>query len=232
MNINLSKEGLREEVKINLSKQGFNTDDLSAKVCFALDESGSMQTFYNNGSVQAILDKLLAVSYYFDDDGDIDMFAFSQQGRQLPSASQDDHGSYSFRPNYGGTQYADVIGQIEDYYYKATGKKFLGLFGKGATAAEGRNGTEDKEPVYLFFLTDGETFDRAGDTRVLNKLLSDHPDLFIQFVGVGRDSFNVVRDVADNNVNASFVGISDLASEGDDLLAKIITPQVRDILQK
>lgn len=242
MQINLSKEVLREEVKINLSKAGFDTNKLAAKVAFILDESGSMSHLYNNGTVQAILDKLLAVSYYFDDDGDIDMFAFSNKGRQLPQANQDDHGTYKFKPNYGGTYYAEVVTQVEDFYYGGSKVvKKAGIFGKmfGAkdkvvtTEAEGRSDSGDTHPVYIFFLTDGDTLNAAQDERVLNNFLHEHKDAYIQFIGLGDAQFSAVnRIVSQNKGNSSLIRVSDIDSEGDQLLSKLINADVKAIIQQ
>ncbi len=237
MKINLSKEVLQAEVKINLSKAGFNSDNLCAKVAFVLDESGSMQHFYRNGTVQAILDKLLAVSYFFDDDGSIDMFAFANKARQLPEATQSDHGNYYFDPKYAGTEYAPAIQAVTDFYYKEDVKKsggFLGFGGKKVvTPAEGRNDKGDDHPVYVFFLTDGETWDNVGAEVKFNDILSEHKDMFVQFVAVGDSKFSTLQKIVGNNpTNAALVTIRDIDAEGDQLLSQIITDNVRNVIEK
>lgn len=237
-NINLSKEALRETIKINLSKAGFDSDNICAKVCFVLDESYSMQGMYKDGSVQKVLDKLLAISFFLDDDGDIDIFAFNTSGRMLPQADQDNHGEYKFKPNYGGTAYADVMEKVEDFYYGGSVKKagFIGrMFGKKdvVSEAKGRADTDDKHPVYVFFLTDGETGDHSTDIRALSELSAKHSDMFIQYLTIGDSRFGAIEEIVSNNpTNTSIVHVGDLDSGGDALLEKLITEQVRKVIQK
>ena len=242
MNINLSKEALQSAVKINLSKAGFDTSKLSAKVAFALDESGSMAHLYRNGSVQAILDKLLAVSMFLDDDGDVDMWAFGSRARALPQATQDDHGDYKFDPMYSGTSYHEVTGQIKEFYYGGTDKVvkkagFIGkLFGKKDVVvkgvSEGRADSSDNHPVYLFFLTDGETMTAGQDIPALVSLMAEHPDLYIQFIGLGRDNFTTLdKIVAQNPKQSNLIKVTNLGQEGDALLEKLITTDVKNIIQ-
>ena len=242
MDINLSKEQLQSVVKINLSKAGFDTSRLSAKVAFALDESYSMEHLYKDGSVQAILDKLLAVSMFFDDDGDIDMWAFGSKSRSLPQATQDDHGDYQFNPRYSGTSYHAVTKQVKEFYYDYTEKviKKVGMIGKmfgkkdvvGLGIPEGRSDDSDENPVYLFFLTDGETMTAGEDIPALVDLMKSHKDLYIQFIGLGGDSFNTIKNiVAQNPKQSSLIQVRNLDEEGDELLEKLINTDVKNIIQ-
>ncbi len=241
-NINLSKEETRQTVQLCLSKAGY-ADNIEAKVNIILDGSGSMHTFYQNGTVSALVDRALAVGFHFDDDGSIDVFDFAdgQRHRQLEPATQDDHGSYKLDMLGGGTSYSPVVKRMVDFYYKDSKQViksggFCGFFQKKEvieTAPEGRDGHGDNHPVFSIFITDGETWNEGLDQTVITKVLKEHPDLFIQFVGIGNSTFSFLKRLADSNNNCGFAHVQSLSSTSDsDLMTQILSPKAKAILTK
>ena len=66
----------KDLVKLNLEK--FNLTSQPARVGFVFDDSGSMEHLFNNGTVQAILEKIFPIALNFDDNGAADSWLFSR----------------------------------------------------------------------------------------------------------------------------------------------------------
>lgn len=244
MKLNLSKEETRSLVSFCLSKAGYE-NGVEAKVNIVLDGSGSMGNLYRNGTVSALVDRALAVGYRFDDDGSIDVFDFANgdRHRPLPQATQDDHGSYMQGKSMlgGGTAYGPVLERVEDFYYGTTEvvKKEGGIFGLFAKktvtteAAEGRDGMEDQFPVFTIFVTDGESLQQYEDSQVINRIMKERKDMFVQFVGIGSSSFNFLRQLDSKFENCGFVEVGDLGSiSEEDLMMQILSEKAKNVLTK
>ena len=234
--LNTSKTELQKALKICLSKQGY-ADDTEAKVNLIVDGSYSMGNLYQNGTVKALIQRALVIGEKFDDDGAIDVFDFADgdRHRMHEQATQESFDTYNISILGGGTAYAPVVKRMTDFYYKEEkgSKGFLGLFKKKAKAAEGRDGMDDKHPVFSIFITDGETLQRDEDQRVLDKILKKHPDMFIQFVGIGRESFSFLRQMEKAHKNAGFTHVSNLSSLTDEeLLRSILSEKAKNVLNK
>ncbi len=65
---------LAKKAQFNLSKHGL--EGQAAKVALCLDHSGSMRPVYASGQMQALAERVLALSTQLDDDGSIDVFFF------------------------------------------------------------------------------------------------------------------------------------------------------------
>ena len=76
--INLRKETLN---KVCLTKT--ELQDLTSKVVVVLDYSGSMDQLYRDGVVQETLNRLLPLALRFDDDGEMELYIFSNNCKQL-----------------------------------------------------------------------------------------------------------------------------------------------------
>lgn len=230
MDIKLSKKKAVELVELSLSKAGA-TSKVEAKVNIVLDGSGSMDRLYNNGIVSALVNRALAVGFKFDDDGTIDVFDFAHgdRHRQLPSAKQSDYGKYRIEMLGGGTAYGPVLNRVRNFYYLETTKEkvtksggFLGMFQKKHVSIEkdapaGRDSFDDKHPVFTIFITDGETQQVARDYDTIKALSELHKDMFIMFVGIGREKFSFLKGLANDLPNVDFYDAGDL-SQGDEAL--------------
>lgn len=124
-----------------------------AKVALALDYSGSMSSLYENGAIQALAEKVLALGTAFDDDGEIDVFIFESNAYYVGSLSIANYreGVKRLLANYrmGSTNYAAVIELIRKHYRSGPAK--AGLFGRWLGKSH-----ERAYPSYVMFITDGE----------------------------------------------------------------------------
>lgn len=117
----ISLQKRQEVLKISLKKANVS-DKLTLRVACALDISGSMQNLYRNGSVSELVGKLLPFGMMFDDNAQIDMWAFNHGSSELPPATEsvyDDYVNNCMKnvPISGGTNYAPVMGDIYDEYF-------------------------------------------------------------------------------------------------------------------
>lgn len=160
--------------KATLSLQKNNLVGVKAAVYLVLDHSGSMRTFYNNGSVQRFTERVLAAAVNFDDDGSVPTMLFDSKAHKIHDISVDDYQGAVDRlrkeaGRMGTTDYAGAMREIVRHYKKS-----------GAT-----------EPALVIFETDGSPDSKAAAERVLCE--SSNLPIFWQFVGFGRDSFEFLR---------------------------------------
>ncbi len=170
---------------ISLEKNGLA--DERARVALCLDISGSMYKLYQEGKVQALCERVLAMAVQFDDDGACDVFTFGTSGY--------DEGPLDLR-NYegwiaallgrrrleGGTNYNKAMQAVRQHYFPDGG-------GGPRTAPR-----PDKLPVYVMFVTDGQTTDQAGTKQQVE--WSSYEPLFWQFMAIGQSSRNVTAQNA------------------------------------
>lgn len=152
-----------KQTKISLAKHEHLRDHV-ARVALVLDISVSMDKLYRNGLVDRLVAKALPVGLTFDDDGEVDLFAFGINCYELDSCNLGNYKGTAKRilqehSLEGGTYYARALEMLEARYRDST------------------------EPVYALVVTDGETSEPEKVTRLIQKM-SNLP-LFIQWVGVG-----------------------------------------------
>ena len=182
--VNLAKE---EVQKICITKAPLN--GLKASVGLVLDFSGSMDALYRNGTMQALIEKILPLAMTFDDNGEMETWLFSNDCHRLPDISLRNLDGYIERETtkyrMGGTYYAPAIKDVTKTY-------------------------KDKMPAYVLFLTDGENSDKNDTDNAIIK--ASKLPIFWQFVGVGRAEFNYLRkldDMTDRYVdNADFFSVN------------------------
>lgn len=234
MNINLSKSEAKDITTLVLSKKGFSSD-IKAKVNVVLDGSGSMADLYDNGTVSTLVNRILTIGQFFDDDGSIDIFDFSHGDnfRQLEPSTQEDY-DRTFKILGGGTSYSPVLREVERFYYSTEGMSsgFLGMFKKKVTdiVPEGREDANDKQPVFTVFITDGASGEAKKDLKEINDILANHPDMFIMFVGIGKEKFKMLESITENNSNAGFYDAGDLSQNDQALFEGILSPKAASIL--
>ncbi|MBD8615131.1 MULTISPECIES: VWA domain-containing protein [Pseudomonas] len=152
-----------KQTKISLAKHEHLRDHI-ARVALVLDISASMSGLYNSGLVDRLVAKAMPVGLQFDDDGEIDVFAFGVDSYEIASYGMADYkgcvSSILERHNLeGGTRYARALELLEAKYANST------------------------DPVYVIFVTDGDT-EQADKVSYLIRKMSKLP-IFIQFVGLG-----------------------------------------------
>lgn len=64
----------KKSLKIVLEEKQLTT--VTARVGLVLDITGSMRTLYKNGTVQKVVERILAVAAEFDDDGMLDIWVY------------------------------------------------------------------------------------------------------------------------------------------------------------
>jgi stress response protein SCP2 len=149
----------------------------TARVALCLDVSGSMVMLYRSGKVQRLAEKVLALGTRFDDDGEIDVFAFGTNAEAMGAVGLGSFHDIAQQANGlkgpgGGTDYAKAMASIRRHYLDHDGPR------DGPVAAP--------LPVYVMFVTDGETGDKDAARNQI--VWSAYEPIFWQFMGIGRSS--------------------------------------------
>lgn len=215
-----------EAVGLNLNKFGIS-DVPKCAVKAALDISGSMSGLYSNGSVQKTFEQLLAFAMKFDDNGEIDMYAFDTNCYGLEVASEKGYTGY-IRENIqnkfainGGTRYSPAFRKIVE---DARPKK-QGLFGSGTPAMP---------PTVVLFFTDGaneQSDERAAD-QVIREASQQNLPVYFHLVGVGSNEFRQCKKLANDYDNCGFVQVRSVGLSDDDMYKALITSEFTDFLKK
>ena len=211
INLNLTKEesliqlDMRKKQILDICMDKRSLDGLVSRVALVLDFSASMRAMYDNGVVQATIERLLPVAMQFDDNGEMELWIFSSDYHRMPNVSIKNfygyvereimNGRYTMR----GTNYAPVMRDIR--------KKYV---------------VEDPAniPNYVIFITDGDALDEDSAIAAIKDLSYD--PIFFQFVGIAEDRsvrFRLLSSLDDMDGryvdNANFFKMSD-ATEGND----------------
>jgi hypothetical protein len=171
---------LDQKVGVELGKVGLSQH--TARVALCLDISGSMGGLFSSGKVQAFLERVLALALRFDDDGSVDVFSFGVGAYVEQPVTLDTFRGYTERllrqrSLEAGTNYGKAIELLRRTYYPNGSDK------RTAPVA-------DRVPVYVMFVTDGQTTDEAH-TKAQVVQAAFEP-IFWQFMGIGKSK----RDVA------------------------------------
>ncbi|GEM44900.1 VWA domain-containing protein [Deinococcus cellulosilyticus] len=200
--------GLVSLVKtVNVILEKKQIADVVVKVVMVMDASGSMTSSYQNGTVQAVVDRVGVVAMRLDDDGALETWFYSDNHKQTPDVTLD---------------------SIHNYVKNNVKGAFLQIFkGLGVGNNEPpimrtlvdrhKNSTQ---PVLVVFITDGGIYKTEEITRIL-KDCSHHP-IFWQFIGVAGQNYGVLEKLDDlpGRVvdNADFFAVDDLRHISDDQL--------------
>lgn len=201
--ISLEKIDLRKKT-LEVTLEKYNISNEKARVAVALDISGSMEDLYENGKVQELFERILPLALKFDDNGELDLWLFSNKSSKMESISLNNYFNYvtknilnqSNHDFWGGTSYAPVM---KDIYKELVVKH------------------PSKLPTYVLFITDGNNSDKKETDDIIKKL-SKH-NIFWQFVGIGYSSFDYLDhlDNIDGRFidNANFMKVSNLSKKTD-----------------
>ena len=149
-----------------------------ARVGLVLDISGSMRTLYKDGTVQKVVERILAVASQFDDDGMLDVWVYDNEFTRLPSVTERDFENYVNREilfndsihKFGRNDEPPVMFDVMTKYLKEE---------------------PSSDPAFIVFINDG------GCKSTIKKPVvssSDKP-LFWQFVGIGDSNFKVLENL-------------------------------------
>ncbi|MFH8341092.1 vWA domain-containing protein [Streptomyces sp. AM6-12] len=156
--------GAYRSAGVSLRKHGL--DGLRAAVYLVLDYSGSMRPYYQDGSVQALADRVLGLSAHLDDDGRVPVVFFSTGIDAVTDIPLARHAGSVERivtglGHMGKTSYHLAMDAVIDHYLDG-----------GAT-----------DPALVVFQTDGGPINKLAAERYLCK--SAKLPLFWQFIGFG-----------------------------------------------
>ena len=153
---------LAKTSKLNLDKHELS--DHTARVALMLDISGSMEDLYDRNQVNELVKRAMPLALQFDDDGQIDVFCFNHHAHEV--------GEYGLR------NYKNCVGDIKCKFGVQGGTSYeaaLKLIHKKYKGSD--------LPVYVMFVTDGDTQDKGAVTQMMKKISSE--PYFIQFMGLG-----------------------------------------------
>lgn len=193
----------KKSVKIVLEKKKIST--VRARVGLVLDITGSMRTLYRSGTVQKVVERILAVASQFDDDGLLDVWVYDNEFSRLKSVSERDFEGYVDREILENEAIHKFGRNEEPPVIKDVLKKY--------TQEDVSN-----EPVFIVFINDGGC---KKSIKPIIEAASSKP-LFWQFVGVGNGNFDFLRklDTLEGRVvdNANFIHILDVDTISDEQL--------------
>ncbi len=178
---------------------------VKARVGLVLDISGSMRTLYRNGTVQKVVERILAVASQFDDDGMLDIWVYDNEFSRLKPVTERDFEGYvnqyilnnDLIHKFGRNDEPPVM---EDVISKYT--------------------LEDpsSDPAFIVFINDG------GCKKTIKKPIvkSAGKPIFWQFVGIGDANFDVLEklDTMEGRYidNANFYHFKDIGQVSDEEL--------------
>jgi stress response protein SCP2 len=184
--------------KATISLEKHQLQETVARIGLVLDASGSMMNQYRTGKVQAVIERLLPLAVHFDDDGELDVWAFSSNTLALPAATLQNYADFIETAAQGWRNWGmmsinnepKVIKTVIEHYEKT------------------------QLPVLVIFISDG------GVSR--NKEITDLLvgaaclPIFWQFVGIGGRNYGVLEklDTMGGRVvdNCGFFALDDLNS--------------------
>lgn len=223
---------LGKKVQVVLEKKALT--GVRAEIKVATDTSGSMETTFRKGTVQKVIERLLAVGMKMDVNQSIEVYGFNTSSQYVGEANVGNHANFvndvflkKTRVG-GGTNYAPVMKQIiNDVGAEGTvteeipAKGFLGkLFGKTETVVKETVVETQAYPTLVFFVTDGDNFDKAEARQVIKE--ASNQGIFWQFIGIGNDSFRFLEELDDMEGrfvdNANFFQVNDIDRISDEEL--------------
>jgi len=193
----------KKTVQIALDKKRLT--GVTARVGMVLDITGSMQPLYKNGTVQEVVERILAVASKFDDNGSLDVWVYDTHFSRLPPVTEEDFGDYVQRHILNNSAIHKFGRNNEPPVMEDVIRKY--------TAEE-----DDDTPVFLIFINDG------GVVKPIKKVIVEASvqPIFWQFVGLGDSDFEVLKklDTMEGRVvdNANFFHLDDIAAVSDEML--------------
>ncbi|MBO1623718.1 vWA domain-containing protein [Bacillus arachidis] len=193
----------KEAVRVVLEKKKLT--GVVAKVALVLDISGSMRTLYKNGTVQEVVERVLAVASQFDDDGSLDIWVYDNEFSRLPSITEKDFTGYVEKHILNNPSIHKFGRNEEPQVMEDIIKKY--------TIEE-----KSEEPAFVIFINDG------GCKKGIQKpvVFSSNQPIFWQFVGIGNGKFDVLRKLDEMEGrfidNANFFHIRDIEKTTDETL--------------
>ena len=231
---------LTNKVRMTSMKSGIL--NRKAQVALSIDVSGSMDHYFQSGKVQELVERMLAIGIAFDDDGEIDIFAFGTDAQYCGTVNKTNYhecvrylGNYTVEINgvrirLSGTRYEPCFDAVLKHYFgndwrtlnTGGSSGFLG-FGKSAGSGRPNLTSPNGDPVFHLFVTDGECSDRQASLDIVDK--SSQLPMFTQFAGFGSgfSTLNAIDNMGGRYVdNAGVFTATSLGLTDDDLYAGML----------
>ncbi|WHY87252.1 VWA domain-containing protein [Neobacillus novalis] len=193
----------KKSVKIVLEKKKLAT--VTARVGLVLDITGSMRNMYKNGTVQKVVERILAIASQFDDDGMLDVWVYDNEFSRLKPVSEGDFDGYVNRIILEDELVHKFGRNDEPPVMKDVLRKYL-------------EEEPSTDPAYIVFINDG------GCKKSIKPIIESsakHP-VFWQFVGIGNGNFDFLRklDTMEGRIvdNANFFHVEEIDKISDDQL--------------
>lgn len=167
---------LAKKAQVSLEKT--NLTEMKARVVLVLDASGSMHGQYSQGRVQEIVNRLLPLALQFDEDGELECWAFGAKPLQLSPVTLANHKDFINTDSSGWKKWdvgsrvnnePRVIKQVIDRYQQSA----------------------DRTPMYILFISDGG----VSENRAITRLMVEAAELpiFWQYVGLGGRGYGILE---------------------------------------
>ncbi|MDO4264178.1 MAG: VWA domain-containing protein, partial [Deinococcus sp.] len=156
---------LIKQASVSLEKRGLG--EARYRVNLVLDISGSMHREYDNGAVQRLAERALALATRLDDDGMVEMYLFGERPHRRGSLSLDNVGGFVDRLGVqleGGTNYGPVMEYVLNDA-RAAGHAL---------------------PTLVLFITDGGTSQREHVISLMTE--ASREPVFWKFMGIDQSS--------------------------------------------
>lgn len=187
---------LAKKASISLEKKRLT--DVVARVGLVLDASGSMTGQYRRGRVQEVVNRILPLAVHFDDDGELDVWAFSAKSLALPAATLSNYADYIDTVNGGWRKWRMLSYNNEPEVIKEVLAHYK----------------DTAMPVFIIFISDGGVDQNAKIKKLLTEA-SAQP-IFWQFVGIGGRNYGILEklDTMSGRTvdNCGFFALDDLDS--------------------
>ncbi|WP_066073364.1 vWA domain-containing protein [Neobacillus soli] len=193
----------KKSVKIVLEKKKLAT--VTARVGLVLDITGSMRNLYKNGTVQKVVERILAIASQFDDDGMLDVWVYDNEFSRLKPVTERDFDDYVNRIILEDELVHKFGRNDEPPVMKDVLRKYL-------------EEEPSTDPAYIVFINDG------GCKKSIKPIIESSAKypIFWQFVGIGNGNFEFLRklDTMEGRIvdNANFLQIEEIDKISDDQL--------------
>lgn len=225
------------------------------KVVSVFDVSGSAHGLFtqktgpqNQPPMQEAFDRILAIAANLDDDGSMEVYAFSNASWRLPDADLSEYGQYiqsnivnNGSINWGGTSYAPVLTEVVSAYSgrlaaiaNAVQQQATSLFGKVSSffgkkedpkPAEDAKSLIEVTPAVVYFFTDGDNSDEYATREVISRAATNKYPIYFVMVGVGTSQFTTLRRLADEFDNVGFVSFTSATMDDETAYNSIVSDE-------
>ena len=203
-------------------------DRVRARVAFVLDASGSMYGQYDSGQVQQVVNRVFPLGVHFDDDEELETWAFARKSKQLSNVTFANFKHYVKKDAGGWQQWMsdlnagynnepavirDVIAHFSGLTPPDAVAEKKGLFSSKKSFPDGfAPAINARTPVFVLFISDGGV-SHNQEIEFLIRWSSTLP-IFWQFIGIGGSSYGALEKLdalAGRHIdNANFFAIDDL----------------------